>query len=562
MKKFISVILAFVMCLSALVIPTSALSILSGYYCTVSADKTSVSVGDIITITVNLDENSALSYFTLDLVYDSTMLSVVEGSAVTYGKFEDSHGNPSEYINERFGANQVRFAGEDWDYTIETGPILTVQFEAIAVGNTGLSINVIEACDEDYQPVTVEWESLGVVVTADNPVITIASSETYVNIGDIVTVTVNLSAYSNLAALTTDLIYDNTILKVVSESAVVGGIFYAPVEIINENYAGNAVRYTAANPGVVTNSGCLFTVKFEAIAPGEASLYLDIIQACYDDGSNATVEYNTVNIVAIASGNPVAMVEVDNDTIHKGEIVTATVRLDRNSNLGAIVLDLIYDEELLRVIPGMGNTYGSFGGFKGNGEPRDVINENYSSNKVHYVGIDAGVVTDSVVLFTVEFEAIKSGYAPLELAVVEAYDANNDACFVNTNYMGITIYPAIPSTDAAEHTITIQSPSRTTIRCKDSIYLYPIVDGGLPEGTYIYWETSNDNFDVFYFSDDSIMITSQNDGYTDITVYLLNFEDDSVIDSYTIEMRSKAGFFDKIGGFFRSLFGTTNTYYF
>ncbi len=36
--------------------------------------------------------------------------------------------------------------------------------------------------------------------------------------------------------------------------------------------------------------------------------------------------------------------------------------------------------------------------------------------------------------------------------------------------------------------------------------------------------------------------------------------DGEVLATDTIEMKSKAGFFDKIGGFFRSLFGTTKIY--
>ncbi len=107
--------------------------------------------------------------------------------------------------------------------------------------------------------------------------------------------------------------------------------------------------------------------------------------------------------------------------------------------------------------------------------------------------------------------------------------------------------------------ISIQTPSLTTIRCKDGIILHANVNGTLPEGAKIVWSTNNSYFKTKQIDADSFQIISNNDGYTTITASIVD-ADGNVLASDSIEMRSKAGFGDKIGGFFRSLFGATKIY--
>lgn len=100
----------------------------------------------------------------------------------------------------------------------------------------------------------------------------------------------------------------------------------------------------------------------------------------------------------------------------------------------------------------------------------------------------------------------------------------------------------------------------TTIRHKDGIKLHANVEGTAPAGSYIVWTTSNDNFKIEEINGgDSFKIISDKNGYTTITATLYSAEGE-VLATDTIEMKSKAGFFDKIGSFFRSLFGTTKIY--
>ncbi len=136
---------------------------------------------------------------------------------------------------------------------------------------------------------------------------------------------------------------------------------------------------------------------------------------------------------------------------------------------------------------------------------------------------------------------------------------------VNVSYGGKTTSFTInvkekadtPDTDV---TISIQRPSTTTIRYKDGIILHANVKGELPEGASVVWYVSNDNFEGGYLDDGmSCVFVSKNNGYT--TIYAVIEDADGnqlVVDS--IELRSNAGFFQKIGGFFRALFGNTTIY--
>ncbi len=116
---------------------------------------------------------------------------------------------------------------------------------------------------------------------------------------------------------------------------------------------------------------------------------------------------------------------------------------------------------------------------------------------------------------------------------------------------------AIP---ALEVTITIKTPSRTTIRCKDGIVLHTNIDGNTPTGATIQWTSNNSNFKVSGSSDGrELTIISNNNGYTTFTATLVDING-NVLATDSVEMYSKAGFIDKLGGFFRSLFGATTIY--
>ncbi len=107
-------------------------------------------------------------------------------------------------------------------------------------------------------------------------------------------------------------------------------------------------------------------------------------------------------------------------------------------------------------------------------------------------------------------------------------------------------------------TFSIQQPSRTEIRNRDGIVLHTSLEGTAPKGSYVKWEAENDNFEVGTKGDD-LLVVAKNKGWTKFTA-ILCAEDGTELARAEVELYSKSGFFDKIGGFFRSLFGATKVY--
>ncbi len=118
--------------------------------------------------------------------------------------------------------------------------------------------------------------------------------------------------------------------------------------------------------------------------------------------------------------------------------------------------------------------------------------------------------------------------------------------------------PSIPDNSIYNYTFSIQTPSRTEIRNKDGIILHANVEGNAPEGSYVRWESSNGNFDEDA-NGNKLETIAKNKGWTTFTAVLCD-ADGNELARDSVEMYSKSGFFDKIGGFFRSLFGGTKIY--
>ena len=117
--------------------------------------------------------------------------------------------------------------------------------------------------------------------------------------------------------------------------------------------------------------------------------------------------------------------------------------------------------------------------------------------------------------------------------------------------------PSVSDEPEYNYTFKIQKPSMTTIRHKDGIKLHTNIEGTAPAGSYVVWTANNNKFKTEEINNgNSLKIVSDSNGTTTFTATLYS-ADGEVIATDTIEMKSKAGFFDKIGSFFRSLFGST-----
>ncbi len=112
--------------------------------------------------------------------------------------------------------------------------------------------------------------------------------------------------------------------------------------------------------------------------------------------------------------------------------------------------------------------------------------------------------------------------------------------------------------EECNYSFSIQNPSKTEIRNKDGIILHANVEGNAPAGFYVKWESNNGNFSADTDGNE-LQIIAKNKGWTTFTAILCD-ADGNELACDSVEMYSKSGFFDKIGGFFRGLFGLTKIY--
>lgn len=253
---------------------------------------------------------------------------------------------------------------------------------------------------------------------------------------------------------------------------------------------------------------------------------------------------------AFAASTPAITVKADKSTIGAGTIVTFTVSVSANSNLTALTHKVTYSTSEFEYVADSATVVAS--GISA------AVNGN-TAGKITFAAAASGTFgTSAHTLYTFKLKAKKS-VGTVSATVTEAYVENNKKDVDVTAAVAAASTKTI-SFSATNNYITLREPSRTTIRCKDSIVLHADVNKTLPSGSKIEWTTSNKNFKTKTASDGkSFTITSESNGDTVITATLYS-SSGSVLEIETIEMTSKAGFFDKIGGFFRSLFGMTTTY--
>jgi hypothetical protein len=283
-----------------------------------------------------------------------------------------------------------------------------------------------------------------------------------------------------------------------------------------------------------------------------------------------------------------------------GELITIYVTVPKNSRLCNLDLDVVYNKANYQLVEAKSKYEFDI----------DVLNTDGISNAVRFVGNDTTYISDNAtVLFTMKFRVINNCrdiYAIVHEAHVadakgKPIDVSVDANLLSTP---ITIHQSgdekvyyLPTceetgfktyncpcgtfveedTPAYGHkysngkcvvckanapkeniTVMINEPSRTEIRSKDGIILHAEVRGGT--GEYVVeWSASDSKCFKTEKNGNDLKIISNNKGYTTFTAAVYG-ADGKVVSSASIEMYSKAGFFDKIGGFFRSLFGSTVVY--
>ncbi len=247
---------------------------------------------------------------------------------------------------------------------------------------------------------------------------------------------------------------------------------------------------------------------------------------------------------------PAITATADRTSVEVGDIVTITVKVPADSNLVDLAYVLRYNTSYFQLIEGSVKLNGVF--------PSEMSNDQIAG-EFKYSGTTGTPITDDDVLFTIQFAILQTG-GRLAFEIDKAR-VSSEGRVINVTATSILASTKIitfrAASEASRNYFDITTPSTTTIKYNDGIILHVAAKKILPLGSYFRWSANNNNFKMTPSElGTSCEIISAKNGETVITVELVSALGE-VIDSETITMTSKAGLFDVIGGFFRSLFGKT-----
>ena len=283
-----------------------------------------------------------------------------------------------------------------------------------------------------------------------------------------------------------------------------------------------------------------------------------------------------------------------------GDVITVSVTVPEKSRLCSVSCDLIYDESDFELIEAVANNVFS----------AEALNPTFTNHSIRYAGTSSSHITDeTAVLFTAKFKILddcRDIYAVFNEVYVLDSNGKQANVTMNANILSnpIIIHQSVNETIVLEPTcsvagirtyncpcgkfveeitpptghtyvngfclecgkeepeeivtIYIQEPSATSLRSEDGIILHAVVQGNL-NGKTVEWTASNDKYFDMDATGTDLTIISKKKGITVFTASIVN-ADGVVVSSASVEMESKAGFFDRIGGFFRKLFGTNVIY--
>ncbi len=245
---------------------------------------------------------------------------------------------------------------------------------------------------------------------------------------------------------------------------------------------------------------------------------------------------------------PAIIATADRTSVDVGDIVTVTVEVPADSNLVDLTYTLTYDTAYFRMIEDSATINGVFSSEMINGQ---------IAGEFKYSGTTGTPVTEAGTLFTIQFVIVQTGGRIL-------FTVNNARVLSTNGVINVTATSLLASTklitfraasEASKNYFDIMTPVTTTVSYKESTTLFVEQKKLPPLGAYYYrWSADNDNFTLSPSElGMSCELTSVKNGDTTITVELVNALGE-VIDSESIVMTSKAGFFDILTWFFEYIF--------
>ena len=507
-NKFLSILLATILILS--LFPVS-LAHASDNTVTFSAetDVVSAKAGDIVNVDICMSENSVVAALTLIVNYDNTALKILNVQSKEAFGYEE--------FNTAYGNNKLAYLTASANPKTVGGTLFTIQFEMLKEGCTEISLSVKELADIDLILLSSSTQSAKIHNfdngTVTQPTCTEQGYTTYAcacgYLNGVVENYVDATGHSHIPEITTPATH--LAEGVMTYTCHCGDSYTEAIKKIAEHS-----HETTVTPPTCTEQG--FTTYTCECGDTYVDDYVDALGHKYESEI-------TIPATHLAEG-------LMTYTCHCGDSYTEAIKKIAEHNHETVVTAPTCTEQGFTTYTcECGDTYID-----------DYVNANgHDYNSV----VTAPTCTETG--FTTYTCTCGDTYVGDETPAT-GHLFSNGSCTV------------CGETDPDYYVFSVKEPSRTTIRNKDGIILQTEITGNTPEGSYVEWTATNSNFNKTVMNDgQSLRVIANNKGYTTFTATLYDVNGNALATD-NVELYSQSGFFDKIGGFFRSLFGMTKIY--
>ncbi len=597
-NKFLSILLATILILSLFPV---TLAHASDNTITFSAetDKVDAKAGDIVNVDICMSENSVVAALTLVVNYDNTALKIVDVKSKEAFGYEE--------FNTAYGENQLAYLTASANPKTVGGTLFTVQFEVLKDGCTEVSLSVNELADIDLNPLSsstqsakihnfvdgactdcgeksVKWsfdEATGTLtIYGTGPMEDYDSNnrpwESHkddiqkVVIENGVT-TISNFAFAECSALESVTIPDSVI--------IIGNYVFTYCESLTNVTIPDSVKAIGQYAFALCDSLTSITIpdSVTSISSGvfcyctsltsvtiPESVTLIGYYAFYDCTSLTDVYYSNTeekwyNISIDSDNNPLlnARIHYNNtgaDTHPYLPVITPPTCTDQGYTTYTCACGYSYVDDY---VDATGHSHTSEITTPATHTENGVMTYTCHCGDSYTEAINA--TGDHYYVPTVtEPTCTEAGYTTYNCVCGDTYVDDetpaNGHSFSNGN---CTVCGEI---DPDYYVFSVKEPSRTKIRNKDGIILHTEITGNAPAGSYVEWTSNNNNFNKTVMNDGaSLRVIANNKGNTTFTATLYDANGNELATD-SVELYSDSGFFQKIGGFFRSLFGATKIY--
>lgn len=597
-KKLLSILLATILILSLFPVTLAHASDTTVTFSAV-ADKVDAKAGDIVNVDVCMSENSVVAALTLVVNYDNSALKIIDVKSKEAFGYEE--------FNTAYGENQLAYLTASANPKTVGGTLFTVQFEVLKDGCTEVSLSVNELADIDLQPIPSATQSAKIhnfvdgactdcgeksvnwtfdEVTGTLTIYGTGPMEDYdsnnrpweshkddiqkVVIENGVT-TISNFAFAECSALESVTIPDSVI--------IIGNYVFTYCESLTNvtipdsvkaigQYAfalcDNLTSITIPDSVTSISSGvfCYCTSLTSVTIP--ESVTLIGYYAFYDCSSLTDVYYSGTE----EEWNDIS-IDIEDSSLLNARIHYNNTGADTHPYLPVITPPTCTDQGYTTYTCACGYSYvEDYADATGHDYDAEITTApTHTENGVMTYTCHCGdsyteainATGDHYYVPTVtEPTCTEVGYTTYNCVCGDTYVG--DETPANGHSFSTGICTVCGETDPDYYVFSVKEPSRTKIRNKDGIILHTEIKGNAPAGSYVEWTSNNNNFNKTVMNDGaSLRVIANNKGNTIFTATLYDANGNELATD-SVELYSDSGFFQKIGGFFRSLFGATKIY--